>query len=46
VIEPGACGYMLMQRLRERSGEVFDYPGGGIYPAPHRLEEAGLIGAS
>jgi DNA-binding PadR family transcriptional regulator len=41
-----AHGYLVMQRLRERSGGLFDYPEGSIYPALHRVEEAGLISAS
>ena len=41
-----AHGYLIIQRLRERSGGVFDYPEGSVYPALHRLEEAGLTSAS
>lgn len=36
-------GYAIIETLRERSGNVFDLPDGTVYPALHRLEEAGLI---
>jgi len=36
-------GYVIVEALRERSGAVFDLPDGTVYPALHRLEEAGLI---
>lgn len=36
-------GYAIIETLRERSGDVFDLPEGTVYPALHRLEEAGLI---
>ena len=36
-------GYAIVESLRERSREVFDLPDGTVYPALHRLEEAGLI---
>ena len=36
-------GYAIVEALRERSAEVFDLPDGTVYPALHRLEEAGLI---
>jgi PadR family transcriptional regulator len=36
-------GYAAIERLRERSGGVFDYPEGTIYPALHRLERDGLL---
>ena len=41
-----AHGYLVIQRMRERSRGVFDYPEGSVYPALHRLEEAGLVSAS
>jgi PadR family transcriptional regulator, regulatory protein PadR len=41
-----AHGYLVIQRIRERSGGVFDYPEGSVYPALHRLDEAGLVAAS
>jgi DNA-binding PadR family transcriptional regulator len=44
VIEDGPKhGYAVIEALRERSGDVFDLPDGTVYPALHRLEEAGLI---
>ena len=41
-----AHGYLVIKRLRERSGGVLDYPEGSVYPAFHRMEDAGLIVAS
>jgi DNA-binding PadR family transcriptional regulator len=41
-----AHGYLIMQRIRERSGGLLDYPDGSIYPALHCMEEDGLISAS
>ena len=44
VLEGGpAHGYAIIEALRERSGGVFDLPEGTIYPALHRLEDAGAI---
>lgn len=41
---PGpAHGYAIIQEIRRRSGEAFDLPEGTIYPALHRLEQAGLL---
>ena len=37
---------MLFRSLRERSEGTFDLPEGTIYPALHRLEEAGLLASS
>ncbi len=39
-------GYAVKEALREGSGGRFDLPTGTIYPALHRLEEAGLIAGS
>jgi transcriptional regulator len=36
-------GYAIVEELRRRSGDVFDLPDGTVYPALHRLDEAGLI---
>jgi PadR family transcriptional regulator len=36
-------GYAVKEALRDGSGGRFDLPTGTIYPALHRLEEAGLI---
>jgi PadR family transcriptional regulator len=36
-------GYAIIESLRERSDGVFDLPEGTIYPALHRLEQAGFL---
>jgi PadR family transcriptional regulator PadR len=36
-------GYAVKEALRAGSGGRFDLPTGTIYPALHRLEQAGLI---
>jgi PadR family transcriptional regulator, regulatory protein PadR len=41
-----AHGYAIISALRERSEGTFDLPEGTIYPALHRLEEAGLLASS
>ena len=41
-----AHGYAILASLRERSEGEFDLPEGTIYPALHRLEEAGLLGST
>ncbi|MDQ6796739.1 MAG: helix-turn-helix transcriptional regulator [Actinomycetota bacterium] len=38
-----AHGYAIISALREQSEGVFDLPEGTVYPALHRLEEAGLV---
>ncbi len=38
-----AHGYVILQRLRERSSGTFDLAEGTLYPALHRLERAGLL---
>ena len=38
-----AHGYAVIAQLRERSAEEFALPEGTVYPALHRLEEAGLL---
>jgi PadR family transcriptional regulator, regulatory protein PadR len=38
-----AHGYGLIELLRERSGGFFELPEGSVYPALHRLEQAGLV---
>jgi PadR family transcriptional regulator PadR len=38
-----AHGYAIIEEIRRKSGEAFDLPEGTIYPALHRLEEAGLL---
>jgi PadR family transcriptional regulator, regulatory protein PadR len=39
-------GYSIITRLRERSAGAFDLPEGTVYPALHRLEQAGLLDSS
>jgi DNA-binding PadR family transcriptional regulator len=36
-------GYEIITRLRDRSNGAFELPEGTVYPALHRLEEAGLL---
>ncbi len=44
VLESGpAHGYAIIDSLRRRSRGTFTLPEGTIYPALHRLEEAGLL---
>jgi transcriptional regulator len=38
-----AHGYAIIEAIRSRSGTTFDLPEGTIYPALHRLEQAGLL---
>jgi PadR family transcriptional regulator, regulatory protein PadR len=38
-----AHGYAIITALRARSDGAFDLPEGTVYPALHRLEEAGLL---
>jgi transcriptional regulator len=38
-----AHGYAVIEEIRRRSGHAFDLPEGTIYPALHRLEQAGLL---
>jgi len=38
-----AHGYAVIQEIRRRSGGAFELPEGTIYPALHRLEQAGLL---
>ncbi len=36
-------GYAIAESLRARSDGAFDLPEGTLYPALHRLEQAGLL---
>ena len=36
-------GYAVIEEIKRRSGGAFDLPEGTIYPALHRLEQAGLL---
>jgi PadR family transcriptional regulator len=42
---PGLHGYALMSAIQEISGEVLRAEEGSLYPALHRMEEAGWIQA-
>src|SRR3982751_5578394 len=39
-------GYAIIKELRERTGGEFDVLEGTLYPALHRLEQAGLVKSS
>jgi PadR family transcriptional regulator, regulatory protein PadR len=41
-----AHGYVLIERLRDQSGGVLDFPEGTIYPALHRLERTGVLSST
>jgi PadR family transcriptional regulator PadR len=41
-----AHGYAVISELRSRSEGTFDLPEGTVYPALHRLEDAGLLSSS
>jgi len=36
-------GYAVIAEIRRKSGRAFDLPEGTVYPALHRLEQAGLL---
>src|SRR6201987_2042644 len=38
-----AHGYAIIQEIHRRTGGAFELPEGTVYPALHRLEEAGLL---
>jgi PadR family transcriptional regulator len=38
-----AHGYAVIEAIKRKSGQFFDLPEGTIYPALHRLEQAGLL---
>lgn len=42
---PGLHGYAIMTAIQERSGDVLHAEEGSLYPALHRMEEAGWIRA-
>lgn len=46
VAEEPAHGYVILQRLKERSSGAFDLAEGTIYPALHRLERDGLMSSA
>ena len=39
-------GYAIIEELRLRSGGALALPEGTVYPALHRLEEAGMLASS
>jgi PadR family transcriptional regulator len=39
-------GYEVITRLKERSDGAFELPEGTVYPALHRLENAGLLASA
>jgi PadR family transcriptional regulator, regulatory protein PadR len=41
-----AHGYAIIETIKNRSGSTFDLPEGTVYPALHRLEQAGLLASS
>jgi DNA-binding PadR family transcriptional regulator len=41
-----AHGYAIIEAIKSRSGGTFDLPEGTIYPALHRLEQAGLLSST
>jgi PadR family transcriptional regulator, regulatory protein PadR len=40
---PGLHGYAIMTAIKDASGEVLSAEEGSLYPALHRMEEAGWI---
>jgi PadR family transcriptional regulator PadR len=42
---PGLHGYAIMTAIQDRSGDVLRAEEGTLYPALHRMEEAGWIRA-
>jgi PadR family transcriptional regulator, regulatory protein PadR len=42
---PGLHGYAIMSAIQETSGDVLRAEEGSVYPALHRMEEAGWIKA-
>jgi len=42
---PGLHGYAIMSAIKEHSGEVLQAEEGSLYPALHRMEEAGWLRA-
>src|SRR3954451_12252361 len=44
--EESAHGYLIVERLKERSGGVLELAEGTVYPALYRLERQGLLASS
>jgi transcriptional regulator len=43
--KPGIHGYAIMSAIKDRSGDVLRADEGSLYPALHRMEEAGWLRA-
>ena len=43
VADEPAHGYLVVERLKERSGGALDLAEGTVYPALYRLERSGLL---
>ena len=41
-----AHGYAIIEAIKRGSASTFDLPEGTVYPALHRLEQAGLLASS
>lgn len=41
-----AHGYAIIEAIKTRSSSTFDLPEGTVYPALHRLEQAGLLAST
>src|SRR5262249_35975478 len=41
-----AHGYAIIETIKSRSASTFDLPEGTVYPALHRLEQAGLLSST
>src|SRR5260370_15105852 len=41
-----AHGYAIIETIKNRSTSTFDLPEGTVYPALHRLEQAGLLSST
>jgi DNA-binding PadR family transcriptional regulator len=41
-----AHGYAVIEAIKSRSSSTFDLPEGTVYPALHRLEQAGLLAST
>jgi PadR family transcriptional regulator PadR len=40
---PGSHGYAIMSAIKDASGDVLSAEEGSLYPALHRMEEAGWV---
>lgn len=41
-----AHGYAIIETIKTKSASTFDLPEGTVYPALHRLEQAGLLASA